>query len=163
MKAWDFSFDALDGSPLPLERFKGEALLVVNTASRCGFTPQYEGLQQLYEQRSPEGLAILGVPSNDFGAQEPGSEVEIEAFCSTKFHVGFPMTAKNIVVGPEAHPFYRWLVSEKGADAAPRWNFHKVLVGRDGRVAGVFSSRVAPESPELTAAITAALAIPPET
>ena len=157
MSAFDFDFTSLDGKPLPLKTFKGKAVLVVNTASECGFTPQYAGLEALWQQYRDRGLVVLGVPSNDFGAQEPGSAAEIQNFCSTRFKVDFPMTAKQTVIGGKAHPFYRWIAKELGEDQAPRWNFHKYLVGPDGTLAGAFPSKVAPQSPELTQAIEAVL------
>src|SRR5436190_14908071 len=102
--AHDFAFTSIDGQPLPLEQFKGKAVLVVNTASQCGLTPQYDGLEALWSERKGEGLVVLGVPSNDFGAQEPGSEADIKSFCETRFSVDFPMTSKAKVMGPGAHP-----------------------------------------------------------
>lgn len=158
--AHDFTFTALDGSPLPLARFKGKAVLVVNTASECGFTPQYAGLQKLWQAGRQRGLVVLGVPSNDFGAQEPGDEKAIGRFCSTRYGVDFPMTAKQAVIGGQAHPFYRWIAAELGEAGQPRWNFHKYLIAPDGSLAGAWPSSVAPESRELAAAIDEALAAP---
>ncbi len=152
-----FAFTAIDGKPLPLANFKGKAVLVVNTASQCGFTPQYEGLEQLWNTYRDRGLVVLGVPSNDFGAQEPGSAAEIQQFCTLKFKVDFPLSDKVAVIGGAAHPFYRWIVAELGEDQAPRWNFHKYLIAPDGQVAGAFPSRVAPLSKELTQAIESVL------
>jgi glutathione peroxidase len=157
MTAWDFGFTTIDGAPLPLAEFRGKVVLVVNTASFCGLTPQYAGLQALHRHRQGDGLVVLGVPSNDFGRQEPGTADEIREFCTTRFAIDFPLAAKEMVVGAGAHPFYRWLVAEKGEDAAPRWNFHKVLIGRDGAIAGVFGSRTPPDAPEITAAVEQAL------
>ena len=156
--AYDFSFKSIDGSALPLTNFKGKALLVVNVASQCGLTPQYSGLEALWKANRDKGLVILGVPANDFGAQEPGTEAEIKTFCETRFAVDFPMTAKEHVIGAEAHPLYKWVASELGDAAAPKWNFHKYLFGRDGTIAGTFGSRTAPDAPELAAAIKDALA-----
>ena len=158
--AHDFEFAAIDGKPLKLAAWKGEAVLVVNTASECGFTPQYAGLQKLWRARKNEGLVVLGVPSNDFGRQEPGDEAAIGRFCKARFGVDFPLTAKQAVLGGAAHPFYRWIAGELGEAGAPRWNFHKYLIGRDGALLGAFPSRVAPESRELADAIAAALAAP---
>jgi glutathione peroxidase len=158
MPATDFSFTALDGTDLPLSRFAGKPILLVNVASQCGFTPQYAGLQKLHETYGPQGLVVLGVPSNDFGAQEPGSEQEIRRFCETGFGVGFPLTAKQAVIGSSAHPLYRWIVDQLGEDQAPRWNFHKYLIGRDGELIDAWPSRVAPQANEITSAIAAALA-----
>jgi glutathione peroxidase len=157
MTAWDFRFDSIDGKPLPLADFKGKAVLVVNTASQCGFTPQYKGLQALWSRYRDKGLVVLGVPSNDFGGQEPGSAKEIKEFCEVNFDVDFPLTAKQKVIGGEAHPFYRWISTELGEGAAPRWNFHKYLIDGSGQVVGAYPSRVAPESEELRKAIEAAL------
>jgi glutathione peroxidase len=156
MGGFDFSFTSIDGKPMPLEAYRGKALLVVNVASFCGLTPQYEGLEALSKQYRERGLVVIGVPANDFGAQEPGTEAEIRQFCTTRFAVDFPMTAKVPVVGPQAHPFYQWAVAQLGAEAAPKWNFHKYLVGRDGTVTS-FGSRTAPDAPELVSAIEAAL------
>ena len=156
--AYDFSFKSIDGGPLPLTNFKGKALLVVNVASQCGLTPQYSGLEALWMANCDKGLVILGVPANDFGAQEPGTENEIKTFCETRFAVDFPMTAKEHVIGVEAHPLYRWVATELGDAAAPKWNFHKYLFGRDGTIAGTFGSRTPPDAPELAAAIKDALA-----
>jgi glutathione peroxidase len=156
--AYDFSFRSIDGGPLPLTNFKGKALLVVNVASQCGLTPQYSGLEALWTANRDKGLVILGVPANDFGAQEPGTEDEIKTFCETRFAVDFPMTAKEHVIGPDAHPLYKWVETELGDAAAPKWNFHKYLFGRDGTIAGTFGSRTPPDAPELAAAIKDALA-----
>jgi glutathione peroxidase len=156
MSAFDFDFTAIDGKPMPLDTYQGKVLLVVNVASKCGLTPQYEGLEALSKRYRDQGLVVIGVPANDFGAQEPGTEAEIQQFCTTRFAVDFPMTSKEPVVGPSAHPFYRWAVGELGADAAPKWNFHKYLVGRDGDVTS-FGSRTTPDAPELVGAIEAAL------
>lgn len=157
MSAWDFNFDSIDGKPLALADYKGKAVLVVNTASQCGFTPQYKGLQALWSQYRDKGLVVLGVPSNDFGGQEPGSAAEIKKFCEVNFEVDFPLAAKQKVVGGEAHPFYRWVATELGEGAAPRWNFHKYLIDAKGQIVGAYPSRVAPESEELRKAIEAAL------
>lgn len=156
--AYDFSFRAIDGGELPVAVFRGKVLLVVNVASQCGLTPQYEGLERLWTARRNDGLVVLGVPANDFGAQEPGTENEIKTFCETRFAVDFPMTAKEHVIGHDAHPLYKWVAGELGEDAAPKWNFHKYIFGRDGSIAGTFGSRTPPDAPELTAAIDAALA-----
>jgi len=157
--AHDYSFTDIDGAPLPLSQFAGQAVLVVNTASRCGFTRQYGGLQSLWEAYRAQGLTVLGVPSNDFGRQEPGSEAEIKEFCKVNFGVNFPLTQKERVSGDGAHPFYKWARSNPGADA-PGWNFHKYLIGRDGRLIASFSSGVDPMSDKMTAAVEEALAAP---
>ncbi|MDX2102327.1 MAG: glutathione peroxidase [Alphaproteobacteria bacterium] len=151
--AFGFAFDALEGGPLPLAQFQGRALLVVNTASFCGYTSQYRALQALWERLEPRGLTVLGVPSNDFGAQEPGSNADIAAFCETTFGIDFPMTGKVSVRGANAHPFYRWAERELGPAAAPRWNFHKYLIDRTGRLAAWFPTQVAPDDARVLAAI----------
>src|SRR5262245_48251133 len=156
--AYDFSFEAIEGGRMPLAQWRGKVLLVVNTASFCGFTPQYEGLQALWQRYLEQGLVVIGVPSNDFGRQEPNSEAEILGFCKGAYNVSFPLTSKQVVSGREAHPFYRWAADRLGAGAAPKWNFHKYLVGRDGALLGAFPTRVTPQSPELIQAIEAALA-----
>ncbi|MBM3504571.1 MAG: glutathione peroxidase [Alphaproteobacteria bacterium] len=153
------TFRSIDSkNDISLEDLKGKVVLVVNTASACGYTPQYAALEKLWQRYRNRGLVVLGVPSNDFGAQEPGNEQEIQAFCTSRFAVSFPMTAKQTVVGGKAHAFYRWVTKEAGEAAAPRWNFHKILIGKDGALAGVFPSKVDPLSKELTDAIDAALA-----
>lgn len=152
-----FSFTSIDGEAMPLADFAGKAVLVVNTASRCGYTPQYEGLQSLWETYRDKGLVVLGVPSNDFGGQEPGTEAEIKSFCETNFSVDFPLTEKQVVVGENAHPFYRWAAGAGGADNAPRWNFHKYLVGPDGALVAAIPTRVAPTDPRAIEVIEKAL------
>jgi glutathione peroxidase len=124
--------------------------LLVNTASRCGFTPQYKPLQALWEKYQECGLVVVGVPSNDFGRQEPGSARQIQQFCEVNYGVKFPLTAKQRVVGREAHSLYHWIVSELGAQHAPRWNFHKYLISPDGQVVGTWPSHVDPLAPEIT-------------
>ena len=156
MSAHDFEFASIDGKPLKLSDFAGKAVLVVNTASACGFTPQYKGLEDLWRNYRDKGLVVLGVPSNDFGAQEPGSETQIQNYCETRFNVSFPMTSKSTVIGGNAHPFYKWIVSQAGEGAAPRWNFHKFLIDTKGNLAGAFPSKVAPEDAKLTEANDAA-------
>ncbi|HWD49721.1 MAG TPA: glutathione peroxidase [Rhizomicrobium sp.] len=155
--AHDFSFKSIDGRPLPLSEFKGKALLVVNVASQCGLTPQYSGLEALWNAKSDSGLVVLGVPANDFGAQEPGTEDEIKTFCETRFNVDFPMTTKEHVIGAEAHPLYKWVASELGEGAAPKWNFHKYLFNKDGTIAGTFGSSTEPNDAAMNAEIDAAL------
>lgn len=158
--AFDFSFTSIDGKPMPLSDFKGKALLVVNTASFCGFTDQYKGLQSLHEAYEDKGLVVVGVPSNDFGGQEPGSEDQIKEFCQGAFGITFPLTEKAVVKGDAAHPFYVWARETLGPKSAPGWNFHKYLVGRDGGLIGSFYSGVAPDAQELVAAVEKALAQP---
>jgi glutathione peroxidase len=145
----DFSARDLSGSDVPLAQFRGRVLLVVNTASRCGFTPQYAGLERLHEDLSPRGFEVLGFPCNQFGAQEPGEAAEIAQFCETTFGVRFPVFAKVEVNGPGAHPFFQWLKREaKGLLGSQRikWNFTKFLIDRDGRVVRRFAPNATPES-----------------
>ena len=159
--AFDHAFEAIEGGPMPLAQWRGKVLLVVNTASFCGYTRQYEGLQALWERYRERGLVVIGVPSNDFGAQEPKSEAEIAGFCKGAFGVTFPLTTKEVVKGQGAHAFYRWAAVTLGSGSTPRWNFHKYLVGRDGRLVAGYGSAAEPLSPELTKAIEAALAAGP--
>jgi glutathione peroxidase len=148
----------LGGEEIPLERYAGNAVLVVNTASRCGFTPQYAGLESLYRKSAAQGFTILGFRCNQFARQEPGSEAEIQAFCSLNYGVSFPMSAKLEVNGPERHPLYRLLAGE-GAEFPGdiTWNFEKFLLGPDGRVLARFSPRTTPDDPALVQAIEKAL------
>ncbi len=157
MSAYDFEFKTIDGDALPLKRYQGHPLLIINTASECGYTPQYADLQSLWHEFRHQGLIVIGVPSNDFGGQEPGDEVEIKQFCQKNYGVDFPMTGKVSVLGAQAHPFYRWIEAEFGEAAAPRWNFHKYLVGPDGALAGMWPSDVGPQSEEIVSAIKALL------
>jgi glutathione peroxidase len=158
--AFDFSFRAIDGTAMPLSAYRGKVLLVVNTASFCGFTQQYAALQALHQKYEGRGLVVIGVPSNDFGGQEPKAEAEVKAFCQGAFGVTFPLTAKYHVRGRDAHPFYGWASATLGSLNAPWWNFHKYLVGRDGALISAFGTRTAPDAPEVVAAIEAALAKP---
>jgi glutathione peroxidase len=151
--AYQFVFTALDGSALPLSRFAGKAMLIVNTASQCGYTPQYKDLEALWKARHDQGLAVIGVPCNQFGRQEPGSEAEIAQFCEVNYGVTFPLTSKCDVKGKSAHPFYRWAAGKAGAEGEPQWNFHKYLIGRDGRFAGWFSSQTKPLGPKIAKAL----------
>ena len=151
--AFDFEFTSIDGKPMPMSEFKGKVLLVVNTASLCGFTKQYEGLQKLHETYEGKGFAVIGVPSNDFGAQEPGDAGKIKQFCTGTFGITFPMTDKNVVKGVNAHPFYKWAVATLGDKAAPGWNFHKYLIGRDGKLVASYFSGITPDAKELIAAL----------
>jgi glutathione peroxidase len=155
--AHDFSFTSIDGEPLPLASFKGKPVLVVNVASRCGLTPQYEGMESLYRDYRDQGLVVLGVPCNQFAGQEPGTEAEIKDFCQTKFDVDFPMTAKVDVKDDGRHPFYAWAESKLGTPAVPVWNFHKILVGKDGEPVAAFGPRTPPQDPEIVDAVKAAL------
>jgi glutathione peroxidase len=154
MSLHDISATTIDGETQSLSDYKGKVVLVVNTASECGSTPQYAGLEGLWRHYRDRGLVVLGFPSNDFGAQEPGSEAEIKTFCSTKFHVSFPMFAKVKVKGDGQSPVYRYLTADYGE---PKWNFHKYLVSREGKVIKAFPTSVPPEDPALRAAVEAAL------
>jgi glutathione peroxidase len=140
------------------EAYGGKVLLVVNTASKCGLTPQYEGLEALHQKYSPKGFAVLGFPSNDFMGQEPGTEAEIQEFCTLTYGVKFPMFEKVVVRGSEATPMYRELAAATGDQ--PGWNFHKYLIDRDGKVVASFGSRTKPDAPEIVAAIEKAIAAP---
>ena len=157
MSAHDYSFPAIDGGTVDLADFAGKPVLIVNTASECGYTPQYAGLEALWRRYRDRGLIVLGVPANDFGAQEPGSESTIRSFCRTNYDIDFPMTAKQTVIGGAAHPFYRWIADEFGEAATPKWNFHKYLVAPDGSLAALWPSDVEPLDPEITTAIESAL------
>ena len=155
--AYEFTLTAIDGTPLPLEQFRGKALLLVNTASLCGFTRQYEGLQEIWEAYRERGLVVVAIPSNDFGGQEPKSEIEIEDFCRGAFGVTFPLAEKTRVRGPDAHAFYQWAAVTLGAAAMPRWNFHKYLIDANGYLVASFPATVTPRSRRLKSAIEAAL------
>ena len=156
ISAYAFSFPALSGDDIRLAAFTGKPLLVVNTASLCGYTPQYAGLQELWNEFGGRGLMIIGVPSNDFGGQEPGGATEITA--TAQFHhVTFPIAAKAVVKGPNAHPFYKWAAEARPKDV-PRWNFHKYLIGRNGYIADVFPESVEPSDTRVKTAIARALA-----
>jgi glutathione peroxidase len=153
--AYAFSFPGLAGGDIRLAEFSGRPILIVNTASLCGFTPQYGGLQQLWTDFKGRDLMIIGIPSNDFGGQEPGGATEITATAQSH-HVTFPIAAKAVVKGPNAHPFYKWAAEARPKDV-PRWNFHKYLIGRDGYIADVFPESVAPEDTRVKTAIARAL------
>jgi glutathione peroxidase len=155
--AYDFSFPAIDAGEIHLSEYNDKVVLLVNTASMCGFTPQYTGLQKLWEDYRDEGLVVLGVPSADFGGQEYSEDADILDFCEVNFDVDFPLTSKTTVKGPDAHPFYKWAEQELGAENAPQWNFHKYLIGRDGKHIQSFDSRTKPEDEEIVSAIRASL------
>ncbi len=157
MTAFDFEFVSIEGAPMKLADFAGRPLLVVNTASFCGYTPQYTALEALWDAYKDKGLVLIGVPSDDFGQQEPGTNAEIKAFCEG-FDVSFPLSEKVVVTGAKAHPFYHWLAKELGEGSVPRWNFFKYLIGRDGLPRATWPSRVEPMSAEIRKAIDAALA-----
>lgn len=155
MTVHSFALTTIDGKPAALSVFQGKVLLLVNVASACGYTPQYTGLEALHQKYGGRGLVVMGIPCNDFGSQEPGSEKEIQTFCTTNYSVTFPMFSK-VGVKAQPHPLYAYLQKEKGA---VEWNFTKFLIGRDGEILQKFSSSVAPESQELVSAIESALAI----
>ncbi len=151
--AYEFAFETIAGKPFALRDLAGRPLLVVNTASQCGFTPQYAALEALWQANRQAGLVVIGVPCNDFGGQEPGGNAEIAQFCQVNYGVDFPMMGKVHVKGREAHPFFKWVAAEAGFLARPRWNFFKYLVNRNGGLENWFSSLTKPESPKFTAAI----------
>ena len=157
--AHDFSFAKLDEpGEINFKDYAGKAVLVVNVASACGFTPQYRDLEALYEAKAGKGLVIVGVPCNDFGHQENGTAKEIREFCDTSYHVTFPMTAKVEIVSPaKRHPFYQWVADQMGETALPRWNFTKYLIGKDGSLVEAFSPKDAPLGPNMLDAIKTAL------
>ncbi|MBI2786027.1 MAG: glutathione peroxidase [Legionella longbeachae] len=156
--AYDYSFHTLRGhEPLPLSSFQGKVLIIVNTASKCGFTPQYAYLEKLYETYKDQGLVILGVPSNDFGGQEPGTAEEIANFCKVNYGVTFPMTTKEVVSGTNAHPFYLWARQQLGFGTAPKWNFHKYVINRKGELIDYFYSTTSPEAKRLVKVLEKAL------
>jgi glutathione peroxidase len=156
--AYAFSFPALSEGEIRLGDYTGRPLLVVNTASLCGYTPQYTGLQQVWTEFRERGLGMVGVPSNDFGGQEPGGATEITETAQHQYAVTFPIAAKAVVVGADAHPFYKWAAEARPKDV-PRWNFHKYLIGRDGYIADVFASAVEPTDTRIKTAIARALAV----
>jgi glutathione peroxidase len=157
---YDFTLSSIDGQPAPLSAYKGKAVLLVNVASRCGFTPQYTALESVYEKYKDRGLVIVGIPANNFGSQEPGTNQEIKTFCSSKYNVTFPMMSKISVKGTDQAPLYQFLTDktahpQTGGDI--QWNFTKFLVGPDGRILARFEPDVTPDSPQVIAAIEAAL------
>ncbi|MCY4303524.1 MAG: glutathione peroxidase [Aestuariivita sp.] len=156
--AYDFSFDALMAEkPIKISNYRENVILVVNTASKCGFTGQYKGLEALYQRYRDDGLVIIGVPSNDFGQQEPGSNEEIANFCKINYGVTFPITSKYSIKGDNAHPFYEYARKKLGFDTAPKWNFHKYLINRQGMLVNYFHSATKPDSDRLVKAITSLL------
>lgn len=158
---YDFTMNSIDGKPTSLSSFKGKVVLLVNVASRCGYTPQYTALESVYEKYKGRNFVIVGIPANNFGAQEPGTNEEIKTFCSTKYNVTFPMMAKVSVKGDDITPLYQYL-TDKSANPATggeiQWNFTKFLVGADGKIAARFEPKITPDSTEVTAAIEKALA-----
>ena len=150
--AYDFQFDGIDGNPIKLSDFKNKVIIVVNVASRCGYTPQYEDLQSLWSNYKEKNLVIIGVPTNNF-KQEPGSNKEIKDFCETNFGINFPISEKTDVIGSNAHPFYKWAKSDYGIGAIPKWNFHKIIIARNGKISDTFASFTKPSSKKFLNAI----------
>ena len=155
--AYDFNFNDLDGSQLELSDYKNKVIIVVNVASQCGFTSQYEDMQKIWEKYQNKGVVMLGVPSNDFGNQEPGNSSEIKNFCEAKFGITFPMTEKVSVKGENAHPFYKWARENHGKSAIPKWNFHKIIIDKEGKVKDTFASITNPSSKRFILSIKKAL------
>ena len=143
---YDFKINSIDGEELNLSLFKDKTILLVNVASKCGFTKQYDDLQKLYDDYKEKGLVVIGIPSNQFGGQEPASEVEIKNFCETNFNINFPMTSKYEVKGDNAHPIYIWAKETYGKSTVPKWNFHKILINKNGKVEDTFASFTEPLS-----------------
>ncbi|RUT26804.1 glutathione peroxidase [Asaia sp. W19] len=154
---YDLQIPALCGSPISMADFEGKVVLIANTASQCGFTPQYEGLQHLWSHYGKSGLVVLGVPSNDFGQQEPGTAIEIQTTCSRNYGVSFPMAAKSTVKGKEATPLFRWLAEQGGFLSLPRWNFYKYVVSREGKLLKWFTPLAAPDSGRLKSSVMRAV------
>jgi glutathione peroxidase len=156
----EFTLNSIDGQPVPLAQFKGQVVLIVNVASRCGFTPQYAGLEALYEKYKDRGFVVLGFPANNFLWQEPGTNEEIKSFCTLKYHVSFPLFAKVSVKGPDKSPLYQFLTDKKANPSTGggiRWNFTKFLADKNGKVIARFGSSVPPDAPELLAAVEKSL------
>ena len=143
---FDFKINSINGGELDLSSFKGKTILIVNVASKCGFTNQYDDLQNLYDNFKDKGLIVIGIPTNQFGGQEPGSEKEIKNFCETNFNITFPMTSKYEVKGANAHPIYIWAEDTFGKSTVPKWNFHKILINKDGKIEDTFASFTGPLS-----------------
>jgi glutathione peroxidase len=152
----EFTLTSIDGKPAPLSAYKGKVVMLVNVASKCGYTPQYTGLQALYDKYKDRGFVIVGVPANNFGGQEPGTNEEIATFCSRNYNVTFPLTSKVSVKGADMVPLYGYLTENTGGDI--KWNFTKVLVDKNGKILQRFESKVTPDSPELVSAVEKALA-----
>ena len=143
---FDFKINSINGEEMDLSIFENKTILLVNVASKCGFTKQYDELQNLYDNFKDRGLVVIGVPSNQFGGQEPGSEDEIKNFCETNFNITFPMTSKYDVKGDNAHPIFLWAMDTYGKSTVPKWNFHKILINKEGKIADTFASFTAPRS-----------------
>ena len=143
--AYEYTFDGIDGNKINLDNYKNKIIVIVNVASRCGYTPQYEGLQNLYTNYKDKNLVVIGVPTNNF-KQEPGSNKEIKDFCETNFGINFPIAEKTNVIGKNAHPFYKWAKENHGIGAIPKWNFHKIIIGKNGKIIDTFASFTKPTS-----------------
>ena len=146
---FDFKINSINGDSLDLSKYTGKTILLVNVASNCGFTKQYDDLQKLYDEFKDKGLVVVGVPTNQFGAQEPGTEEEIKKFCETNFNITFPMTSKYDVKGGNAHPIYIWAKDTFGKSTVPKWNFHKILINKHGKVEDTFASFTGPMSKKI--------------
>lgn len=154
MNLFEYSFAALGGGAMPMERFRSQPVLLVNTASECGYTNQYAALQSLHGDYSQSGLVVIGMPCNDFGEQEPGDDEQIAAFVREKYAVTFPMTSKYSVIGPQAHPLFKDMAEARGGDVLPRWNFYKYFFNRKGELVDFWPSKVPPDDPAVTHQIT---------
>ena len=157
---YEFTIKSIDSKDVPLETYKGKVLLVVNVASKCGLTPQYDALEKLYKSKKDQGLVILGFPANEFGSQEPGTNEEIKQFCTANYGVTFPMFAKIVVKGKDIHPLYQWLIEHTG-EKEIAWNFAKFLIGRQGQILERFDPRTKPDAPEIIKSLDEALAVKP--
>ncbi len=155
--AYDFNFKSLEGNNMSLAEYKNKVIIVVNVASQCGFTKQYEDMQKIWDDYQNKGVVMLGLPSNDFGGQEPGTSDEIKNFCEAKFGITFPMTEKVVVKGVNAHPFYKWAQQNYGSAAVPKWNFHKIIIGKDGKIHDTFASITKPTAGRFIKSIQKAL------
>ena len=147
--AYDFKFNSIDGDELNLSKFKNKVIIVINVASKCGFTKQYSGLQALYEKYKDKGLVIIGIPSNQFGVQVPGSNKEIKDFCEINFNITFPITDKVDVKGKNAHSIYLWAKENYGNSTVPKWNFHKILINKNGKIQNTYNSFIKPMSKKI--------------
>lgn len=156
--AFDFEFEGLNGGRMRLKDYAGHPVVIVNTASKCGFTPQYAGLEALWQKHKSDGLMVIGVPCNDFGGQEPGTASDIKSFCQVNYGVDFPMTGKVHVKGTETHPLFQWLAKQGGFWSKPRWNFYKYLITRDGQLKTWFGSITSPASGKFNKAVDALIA-----
>ena len=150
--AYDYQFNSIDGDLIKLNQYKDKVIVVVNVASRCGYTPQYEDLQSLWSKYKDKNVVVLGVPTNNF-RQEPGNNKQIKDFCETNFGITFPMSEKIDVIGSNSHPFYKWARKDYGIGAIPKWNFHKIIIGKNGKVVETFSSITKPSSKKFTRTI----------